>query len=191
VIDGARKGRGSVEECLTHAVAQAFGLPSSPMDAEDAHGAAAAAELVADDDDGDDDGGSGSGGGPAASAAGSSGAAGGVKFHGAGREDVDVRMLGRGRPFILQVLNPRVLTPLWLAAAAQAAAVAAAAGGGGVAGSAATDASTDARSGPEASVPRLLPLPAIEAAINAAAGFNARGDVEVGGVRAVASRTAA
>lgn len=28
------------------------------------------------------------------------------KFHGAGREDVDVRMLGRGRPFILELLNP-------------------------------------------------------------------------------------
>ncbi len=28
------------------------------------------------------------------------------KFHGAGREDVDVRMLGRGRPFILELINP-------------------------------------------------------------------------------------
>ncbi len=29
------------------------------------------------------------------------------KIHGAGREDIDVRMLGRGRPFIMEVLNPR------------------------------------------------------------------------------------
>ncbi len=31
----------------------------------------------------------------------------GFKFHGAGREDVDVRMLGNGRPFILEILFPR------------------------------------------------------------------------------------
>jgi tRNA pseudouridine synthase 10 len=31
------------------------------------------------------------------------------KFHGAGREDVDVRMLGRGRPFVLELESPRVL----------------------------------------------------------------------------------
>ncbi|MDP6539462.1 MAG: tRNA pseudouridine(54/55) synthase Pus10 [Planctomycetota bacterium] len=29
------------------------------------------------------------------------------KFHGAGREDIDVRMLGRGRPFVLELVNPR------------------------------------------------------------------------------------
>ncbi len=29
------------------------------------------------------------------------------KFHGAGREDVDVRMLGEGRPFILEIVGPR------------------------------------------------------------------------------------
>jgi tRNA pseudouridine synthase 10 len=29
-------------------------------------------------------------------------------FHGAGREDVDVRMLGTGRPFVLELLDPRV-----------------------------------------------------------------------------------
>jgi len=29
------------------------------------------------------------------------------KFHGSGREDVDVRMLGRGRPFVLEFLNPK------------------------------------------------------------------------------------
>ena len=29
------------------------------------------------------------------------------KFHGAGREDVDVRMLGSGRPFVLELLNPK------------------------------------------------------------------------------------
>jgi tRNA pseudouridine synthase 10 len=30
-------------------------------------------------------------------------------FHGAGREDVDVRMLGRGRPFVMELENPKVL----------------------------------------------------------------------------------
>jgi tRNA pseudouridine synthase 10 len=30
------------------------------------------------------------------------------KFHGAGREDVDVRMLGTGRPFVLELVNPKV-----------------------------------------------------------------------------------
>ncbi|MHA1670870.1 MAG: tRNA pseudouridine(54/55) synthase Pus10 [Promethearchaeota archaeon] len=34
----------------------------------------------------------------------------GVKFHGAGREDIDVRMLGKGRPFILELQNPVVRT---------------------------------------------------------------------------------
>lgn len=29
------------------------------------------------------------------------------KFHGAGREDIDVRMLGDGRPFILELIGPR------------------------------------------------------------------------------------
>lgn len=29
------------------------------------------------------------------------------KFHGAGREDIDVRMLGRGRPFVLELINPK------------------------------------------------------------------------------------
>jgi tRNA pseudouridine synthase 10 len=29
------------------------------------------------------------------------------KFVTAGREDIDVRMLGRGRPFILEIFNPR------------------------------------------------------------------------------------
>jgi tRNA pseudouridine synthase 10 len=29
-------------------------------------------------------------------------------FHGCGREDVDVRMLGNGRPFVLEVKNPKV-----------------------------------------------------------------------------------
>lgn len=31
------------------------------------------------------------------------------KFHGAGREDVDVRMLGDGRPFVMEMVNPKVL----------------------------------------------------------------------------------
>lgn len=29
------------------------------------------------------------------------------KFHGAGREDIDVRMLGEGRPFIMEMINPK------------------------------------------------------------------------------------
>ena len=32
-------------------------------------------------------------------------------FHGAGREDVDARMLGTGRPFVLEVKRPRERTP--------------------------------------------------------------------------------
>ena len=30
------------------------------------------------------------------------------KFHGAGREDIDVRMLGKGRPFVLELRNPKI-----------------------------------------------------------------------------------
>lgn len=33
-----------------------------------------------------------------------------IKFSSSGREDVDVRMLGRGRPFLLEILHPRLLT---------------------------------------------------------------------------------
>ena len=29
------------------------------------------------------------------------------KFHGAGREDIDVKMLGEGRPFIIEITNPK------------------------------------------------------------------------------------
>jgi len=29
------------------------------------------------------------------------------KFHGAGREDVNVRMLGEGRPFVMEMINPK------------------------------------------------------------------------------------
>ena len=32
------------------------------------------------------------------------------KFHGAGREDVDARCLGEGRPFIVEIKNPRIRT---------------------------------------------------------------------------------
>ena len=32
----------------------------------------------------------------------------GESFHGCGREDVDVRMLGNGRPFVLEIKNPRM-----------------------------------------------------------------------------------
>jgi tRNA pseudouridine synthase 10 len=33
-----------------------------------------------------------------------------IIFHGCGREDIDVRMLGRGRPFIVEIQNPRIRT---------------------------------------------------------------------------------
>ena len=29
------------------------------------------------------------------------------KFHTGGREDIDVRMLGNGRPFVLEILDPK------------------------------------------------------------------------------------
>lgn len=32
----------------------------------------------------------------------------GESFHGCGREDIDVRMLGNGRPFILEIKNPKI-----------------------------------------------------------------------------------
>ncbi len=34
----------------------------------------------------------------------------GHRFHGMGREDIDARMLGRGRPFVAEVLSPRIRT---------------------------------------------------------------------------------
>jgi tRNA pseudouridine synthase 10 len=34
----------------------------------------------------------------------------GSKFHGAGREDIDVKMLGKGRPFIIELRNPQIRT---------------------------------------------------------------------------------
>jgi len=33
------------------------------------------------------------------------------KFHAAGREDIDVLMLGNGRPFVIEITDPRVRTP--------------------------------------------------------------------------------
>lgn len=33
------------------------------------------------------------------------------KFHGAGREDVDVKMLGQGRPFVIEIKEPLIRTP--------------------------------------------------------------------------------
>jgi tRNA pseudouridine synthase 10 len=30
------------------------------------------------------------------------------KFHGAGREDIDVRMLGEGRPFVVEMIGPKI-----------------------------------------------------------------------------------
>lgn len=44
----------------------------------------------------------------------------GTRFHGMGREDIDARMLGRGRPFVLELLRPRTRT-LDIAALAKAA----------------------------------------------------------------------
>ncbi|MGA8543560.1 MAG: tRNA pseudouridine(54/55) synthase Pus10 [Thermoplasmata archaeon] len=43
----------------------------------------------------------------------------GTRFHGMGREDIDARMLGRGRPFVLEVLRPRhrTLDLSWIAGA--------------------------------------------------------------------------
>ncbi len=32
------------------------------------------------------------------------------KFHGAGREDIDAKMLGDGRPFVIEIVNPKVRT---------------------------------------------------------------------------------
>ena len=32
----------------------------------------------------------------------------GSKFHGAGREDIDVKMLGNGRPFVLEIKEPKI-----------------------------------------------------------------------------------
>ncbi len=34
----------------------------------------------------------------------------GSRFHGMGREDIDARMLGRGRPFVLELVRPRTRT---------------------------------------------------------------------------------
>jgi tRNA pseudouridine synthase 10 len=34
-----------------------------------------------------------------------------TKFHGAGREDVDVRMLGAGRPFVIELVEAKVTAP--------------------------------------------------------------------------------
>jgi len=34
----------------------------------------------------------------------------GTRFHGMGREDIDARMLGRGRPFVLELVRPRSRT---------------------------------------------------------------------------------
>ena len=31
-----------------------------------------------------------------------------AQLHGSGREDIDVRMLGRGRPFVLELVNPKL-----------------------------------------------------------------------------------
>lgn len=32
-----------------------------------------------------------------------------MKFHAGGREDVDVRMLKGGRPFVIEFVNPRIV----------------------------------------------------------------------------------
>lgn len=33
-----------------------------------------------------------------------------IKFHSGGREDIDVRMLGNGRPFVLELVDPHRVT---------------------------------------------------------------------------------
>lgn len=33
-----------------------------------------------------------------------------MKFHSGGREDIDVRMLGNGRPFLIELINPEYLS---------------------------------------------------------------------------------
>ena len=43
----------------------------------------------------------------------------GTRFHGMGREDIDARMLGRGRPFVLELLHPRSRTLDLVAMAAE------------------------------------------------------------------------
>jgi tRNA pseudouridine synthase 10 len=43
----------------------------------------------------------------------------GSRFHGMGREDIDARMLGRGRPFVLEILRPRRRTVDLAAAVAE------------------------------------------------------------------------
>jgi tRNA pseudouridine synthase 10 len=45
----------------------------------------------------------------------------GTRFHGMGREDIDARMLGRGRPFVLELLRPRVRSLDLVSLAAQVA----------------------------------------------------------------------
>jgi len=190
VIDGVRKGRGSVDECLTHAVAAAFGVPLVPVSATNCNAAActtaadAYTQGMEEEDFADssvarseqDEGGATTSSGAHGASATATSTVECVKFHGAGREDIDVRMLGRGRPFILEVINPRTLKPLWEAAAAaskratavnQAALV-----------STALEPKTEAATA-SATVPRLLSLPGVESSINAPKGFNAQGDVEV------------
>ncbi len=49
----------------------------------------------------------------------------GTRFHGMGREDIDARMLGRGRPFVLEVVRPHRRTIDLVAVAAELAASAA------------------------------------------------------------------
>lgn len=44
-----------------------------------------------------------------------------TRFHGMGREDIDARMLGDGRPFVLEIEQPRRRTIDWAAVAAEVA----------------------------------------------------------------------
>lgn len=32
-----------------------------------------------------------------------------IKFHSGGREDIDVRMLGNGRPFLIELVSPQII----------------------------------------------------------------------------------
>eukprot|EP00613_Pedinella_sp_CCMP2098_P065995 CAMPEP_0171987622 /NCGR_PEP_ID=MMETSP0993-20121228/275481_1 /TAXON_ID=483369 /ORGANISM="non described non described, Strain CCMP2098" /LENGTH=965 /DNA_ID=CAMNT_0012640567 /DNA_START=302 /DNA_END=3199 /DNA_ORIENTATION=+ len=115
IIQGeGRKGRGSVEECLALHVAAAFGVkpcapntcdmaedglsylkPNSKQQPQELQQQPQQPQPQKQDE---------SSSPPLLS--------GGVKFHAAGREDMDVLMLGRGRPFILEVIDAKTLHPL-------------------------------------------------------------------------------
>eukprot|EP01062_Namystynia_karyoxenos_P044531 TRINITY_DN32847_c0_g1_i1.p1 TRINITY_DN32847_c0_g1~~TRINITY_DN32847_c0_g1_i1.p1 ORF type:complete len:530 (+),score=122.60 TRINITY_DN32847_c0_g1_i1:83-1672(+) len=105
VLGGKRVGDSSLqEEVVRPLLPRLFprGLPEPPAPAAEP----APKRRRTDDagDSGDDD--CGAGDRQDLTVAGVVAAIGGVKLHGAGREDKDVRMLGDGRPFVLEVSDP-------------------------------------------------------------------------------------